>query len=200
MAYVDLYVPTSTIEDISNYALYGEARAGSNGDPYGEPAGVLASETNANTEQVNWYDFDSDGGLYTANVAVKLDANLATGQDTWSIAGGTDDPVTLAGPSGETVDYVELVAGTQVGARVAWSNVQVQFLQGGQVQETVAVGNGPTVDTRSTGGTAEQVETIQPAGSSDDEAIVTGNIKMLCPDGTYPGPDDMFAQAFVFHH
>jgi hypothetical protein len=199
MAIVVMYNPTNSIAQETGYAGYGEARAGQNGDPYGVPEAVLANPTNAATERVQWYDADSSGGLLTGTVPVTLDVNLATGIDTWSVAGGTENPVTLSGgPTGQTIADVELAAGVQVGAKVSWSNVTIEFLQAGVVQETVNVGNGPSVDTRSSGLTSEQIEEIIPASSTDDEVIITGNIKMLAPDGTYPGPDDMFAQAYVF--
>jgi hypothetical protein len=196
MATVMLYTPTTTITNLTGYAGYGEARVGQGTSV---PQAVVGNPTDAAAEYVQWYDVDSSGGLYTATVPVKLDVNLNTGVDTWSVTGGTNDPVRLTdGPTEETVANVEVVAGTQVGALCQWSHVKVQFLQGSVLQESVTPSQDPSVDTRSSGGTEEQIEEIIPSSSTDDEAILTGNIKMLCADGTYPGSDDIFLQAFVF--
>jgi len=192
MATVMLYQPTNDIAPITQYALCAEARAGD----AETPQQVLGTPTNAAAQALQWYDVDNEGGLNTATVGVSIDVNLNTGQDSFQL-GNAAPSLTFDGPSGQTVDDVLLVSGVQVGAKVSWSNVQVQFLQAGVVQETVNVGTGPIVDTRSTGDPEEQIESIVPASTADDEVIITGNIKMLAPDGTYPGPDDLFAQAFV---
>lgn len=199
MAIVMMPLPVDTLSDVSsNYSVYAEMRAGSNGDTNGDPEQILSTSSTGNAGRFVWDSTDSDGGFNAISIPVLVDINLRTGADTLSMGDGSA-PVTLSGPSGKTVNFLELVAGTQVNAKVAWSNVQVSFYKNGTLQETASVSGGPSIDTTSSDApTGEQIATVQPADTDDDEIIVTGSITMVCPDFTYPNPQDIFAQAFVF--
>jgi len=198
MAIVMMPNPVDTIGPTSGFALYADMRAGSNGDPWGEPEEVLGTNDTANTGRFIWDSTDDNGGFDAENIPFSEDLNLNTGTSTL-LLGDSAVPVTYSGPSGETIDYLEMAAGTQVNAQVAFSNVQIGFYKNGALQETASVPGGPAIDTTSSDcPTGEQIASIKPAGTTDDEAIVTGDITMVCPDGTYPNPEDMFAQTFVF--
>jgi hypothetical protein len=182
----------------TGFSAYAELRAGSNGDPYGAPEEVLGTVNNANAGRFTWDGTDDNGGFDAENVPVSVDINLKTGADTL-LLGSVPIPLTFPGPSGQTINYIEMTAGTDLNAQVAWSNVQVAFYKQGVLQETASVPGGPAVDTTTSDDpTEEQLATIQPAASDDDEAIITGSLNMVCPDFTYPNPEDMFAQVFVF--
>jgi hypothetical protein len=182
----------------SGFSAYAEMRAGSNGDPYGAPEAVLGTSGSVNAGHYAWDGSDTNGGFDAENIPVTIDINLRTGADSISINNGATE-VSFSGPSGQTINYVELNAGTAVNAQVAWSDVQVAFYKSGTLQETASVSGGPAVDTTSSDSPAEeQIATVTPAASNDDEAVITGYISMVCPDFTYPNPEDMFAQTFVF--
>jgi hypothetical protein len=182
----------------SGYSLYANVRAGSNGDPGGDPEKILGTSSSANAGRFTWDPADSSGGFDAENIPVTITMNLATGADS-ILLGTTPVPLTFPGPTGGTINHLELTAGTAVNAQVAWSNVHVAFYRSASLQETVSVPGGPSIDTTdSDNPTGEQTATVTPTASNDDEAIITGNITMVCPDYTYPNPEDMFAQAFLF--
>jgi hypothetical protein len=197
MAIVMMPSPNPYLSDTpSGYSVFAEMRAGSNGDPYGDPEEILGTSTTANAGHYAWQSSDENGGFDAENVPVSIDINLRTGAESLSV--GDSTAVTFSGPTGETINYVELTAGTVVNAQVAWSNVNVSFYKNGALQETASSSGGPAVDTTSSdNATQEQIATIEPAASTDDEIIITGSINMVCPDFTYPNPEDMFAQTFV---
>jgi hypothetical protein len=193
------YDPTAYFVGQPSSAVDAIAMAGSNGAIGGNPEVVIQNDTSGSAARKTWDPSDSDGGMNSGLVAVQLDANLRTGISTWSVAGASTDPVTLSGPSAKTLDIIELYAGGQnFAGQVSWSSVEVKFYANGVLQESGSISEDPSVDAAaSSTGVDEQVTEITPNSFADDEAIVTGYIKLACPDGTYPNADDLFIQALV---
>jgi hypothetical protein len=185
-----------SISDVNDYSAYGEAIVGSEGSVWGTPdidAGTDACDNSYG--YLPWGGDTSSGGLDTGTIGFSLDANLATGTDTLTVDGSA---ITYSDASSGTVNSVEVRVGADVPAQVSLNDIFVGFYQGGAFQEGDSI-PGLSVDTTdpSSSGTAEDVATVTPSSAGNDEVVVSGTLRMIAPDGTYPGPTDIFCQAFI---
>jgi hypothetical protein len=185
-----------SITDVNDYSAYGEAIVGSEGSAWGTPDIDAGADTSDNSYgYLPWGGDTGDGGLDTGSIGFSLDANLGTGTDTLTVDGSG---ITYSDASSGTVSSVEVRVGADVPAQVSLNDILVGFYQGGAFQESESV-PGLSVDTTdpSSSGTAEDVATVTPNSAGNDEVVVSGTLRMIAPDGTYPGPTDIFCQAFV---
>jgi hypothetical protein len=197
MAIVMMLNPTTSLANITGYELYSEALVGSNGDPYGVPGYDIGTSSSNNSDGYVTWDADEETNFQTGPVAFEMDANLGTGADTLFVTGGIESPLAFQGPGSQKVGSVEIIAAAQVAGQVSWSDVSVDFYQGSTLEETASVGTGPQVDTTGSGGTEEQIMVVTPSSTQDDHVVVSGTINMSTPNGTIPGPDDLFCQVFI---
>lgn len=186
-----------SITDESGYSAYGEAIVGSEGDTWGTPD-IDTGDASGNDSYayLMWGGDTDNGGLDTGNLPFCFEGNLATGLDTLSIDGTS---ISYQGSSSSSkMGSVDIRGGADVPAQVSLENIAVSFYQGGALQETQNVPN-ISVDTTAPGssGTEEEVLTVTPSSSNDNDVVVTGTLRMAAPDGTYPGPTDIFCQVFV---
>lgn len=184
------------ISEESNYAQYGEVIVGSEGDTYGTPD----IDTGDNfAESYGYLMFGGDtnqGGLDTGILPFGFDGNLATGVDTVQ---AEQTIVTSQGfPSSAFVGSADVIVGADVPANVSLENIAVNFFQGNTLEETDTF-SGMSVDTTdpSSSGAAEDVLTVVPSAPNDNRVVVTGAFRMSSPDGTYPGPTNIFCQVFI---
>lgn len=195
---------SASISNISGFNLYAEAIPGSNGDPSGTQTYDVGTDPDTagcgyNIWDQSVYDGDFADGFDTGQAGFDLDANLGTGSDTLNVAGAGD--VAFSGPGTQNVGSVMIRAGARTAGVAAWTNLTVEFYQGGTMVDSLTVSQGPAVDTTSaaSSGTAEQIMTVTPASSTSAYTRVTvvGTIRMQTPAGTIPGPSDLLCQVFV---
>ena len=199
MAIVMMLNPTDSLADITGYDLYGEALVGSNGDPNGVPGYDIGTSTSNNSYGFVTWDGAEETNFETGAVNFEMDANLWTGTETLAVTGGTQSPLTFQTGGSQTVGSVELVAAAQVPGQVNWSDVAVLFYINNTLEESASVGTGPQVDTTGSGSstTEEQIMVVTPSTNNYNRVVVSGTINMSTPDGTIPGPDDLFCQVFI---
>jgi hypothetical protein len=190
---------SSSLINPSGYALFADAQVGSNGAAYGGPEqGLGSGSSDMSSGRVDWDSSNSPQGFNSGVVPVDLDANVGSGSSSWSINGQS---ISYEGACGKTIDSIQIIAAVQIPAKMEWSYVSVQFFRNGVADGTTSIVNGPQVDTtNSANATAEQILTITPPNSDDDQVIVSGSIQMSTPAGNVPGATDMFAQVLVFAH
>lgn len=195
MSYVMAMDQTITSE--SGYVAYGEAIVGSEGYCWGTPD-IDTGDASGNDSYayLMWAGDTDNGGLNTGNLPFCFDGNLATGVDTLSVDGTS---ITYdSNSSSATIGTVDLCVGADVPAQVSLDDIKVSFYQSGAFQETQSI-PGISVDTTdsNSSGTAENIVTVIPSSTNDTEVSIAASFCMYAPDGTYPGPTDMFCQAFV---
>lgn len=192
---------TPYISALPSYDRIAELRVGSNGDSLGIPGyDVGSSSTDLSTGETVW-DNSTGNGFSSGPVAIALDANLASGNDSFEVD-GSPSVLDFSGDGGGTISSVQLRADAQIPGTVQWSGVTIQFYKEGVLQDSVSLYQGPEVDTTSNSstGTAEQVETVQPSSSDDDEVEVIGTYEMASPPGTNPGANDLFGQIVIMRN
>ena len=185
-----------SISNVDNYSAYGEAIVGGEGSPWGLPDVDTGTDSSDNSyAYLQWGGDVNDGGLDTGAIGFHLNADLATGVDTLTVDGVA---TTYDGNASGNVGSVEVRVGADVPAQASLTGIAVSFYQGGTLRETDSV-SGLSVDTTasSSTGTAEDILIVTPASQNNDQVIVSGAMRMIAPVGTYPGPTDIFCQAFI---
>ena len=185
-----------TISEPSGYSLYGEAIVGSEGDTSGTPDIDTGDSYSNSYAYLNWGGDTADGGLDTGSVPFQFDGNLATGVSTLSVDGST---ITYSSTSGSNlIGSAQVRIGADVPAQVSLNSISMTFYQGTSAVETDTF-SGMSIDTTapSSSGCAEDILTVTPNSSADNEVVISGTLRMIAPVGTYPGPTDTFSQAFV---
>lgn len=184
------------ISEETNYAQYGEVIVGSEGDTSGIPDIDTGDNWAQSYGYMMWGGDTNQGGLDTGILPFGFDGNLATGVSTVQ---AEQTIVNYQGtPSSALVGSADVIVGADVPAQVSLQNIAVNFFQGNTLQETDTFG-GMSVDTTdpSSSGAAEDVLTVVPSAPNVNRVVVTGAFRMSAPDGTYPGPTNIFCQVFI---
>ena len=190
------------LSDITGYTAFAEAKVGGNGDGNGPP------ETNAghdggsyNSGRVTW-DSSPEDGIDTDWRAVQLSDSSGSSENdlAWEVYGCDPGTVTFAGSGSGSVSKVDIRALVQAPGSAAWRSITVDFYKNGLVTDSYTAYTPPAVDESSVTGTvsAEQILEVTSDRTDNDAVIVTGDVRLTCPEGVYPGPDDLAAQVFVF--
>jgi hypothetical protein len=195
MSYVMSPIESYLMDD-SSYDTFGNLQVGSNGDAEGDPTSDVGDVFGEENYAYTAWDSDLDGGFDTSNVPIALDVT-SDGSESLSVA--SNAPLTYQTGSIGPISSVVLEAAVQTNATSSWSNVTVTFLKNGSVREVDSIGNGPQVNTVSSGSAnvADQTLTVTPSAPDDDEAIVSGVMRMTSPGINYPASQAMFCNIFV---
>ncbi len=188
---------------ISTPAVEADALYGDNGPENGpDPEYALVTSSETDTGRTTWNpEFNEDGSWDSGQVPVAMTLSPdGHGNDilTWTVNGETALIQTI--PQLTTLSGVEIVAGTQLNASVAWSDLNVSFSDGTTTDAySGSTASNPAVDTTtSSTATAEQELFVVPTTSSNTTLTISGNVDLAYPAGTYPGPNDLFASIYVY--
>jgi len=181
-------------------SVYAEMRYGSNGSDGGLPELLLGNNgSDATSGRMCWDDADGafDSGIVFFSMNIPPGGGSAN-PDTLSVTGAVTTPITYSLTTYGTVSEVQVVAGVQINASSAVTDLIIQFYKGGTLIETFNLTAGPSVDTTTASNpVAAQVLAVTPAASNNDQVVVSGNVQMQAPAGTYPNVDDIFVQVFI---
>lgn len=197
---------TSTITDYTVIppppaaSVYGEMRYGSNGSDGGPPELLLGNNgSDATSGRICWDE--SDGAFDTGVVFFSMNIPPGGGSsnpDTLSVTGAVTTPISYSLTTYGAIAQIQVIAGVQINASSAVTALVIQFYKGGSLIETFNLTAGPAVDTTSASNpVAAEVVAVTPAASNNDQVVVSGNIRMQAPAGTYPDVDDIFVQVFI---
>jgi hypothetical protein len=185
---------SSSISEPSG-AYFGQVLMGDNGNVYGTPTVVVGA-----------------GGEALASTYLTWDSNLDDGMDSgwvnaWFVdaAGQVDMGSGNVGeasfqPSSELsihqVVIRSVVESTYMS--MSWRDLTVNFFIGGEVVETVTVGD-LTADTLAgnSNDPQEAIALVTGSAAGYDGVTVTGQVRLTVVEGTYAGPGDIFGQVLI---
>jgi hypothetical protein len=189
------------VEAPSSPTVAASAQYGDNGPANGpDPEYSLVTSSAESDGRTTWNpDYQPDGswdsGLIPVGITIVPDGSNDV--ISWTVNG--EAALTQTVPSIGSVSAVEIVAGTQINGSAEWSDVAVSFSNGTTTDDYSASGASPSVDTTTaTNPDAEQELWVIPAGTGDTTVSITGDIRFTTPPDSYPNPDDLFADVFVF--
>ena len=192
----------STISEITGFCAYADVRVGSNGAPDGSPEYDVGSLLgSAVSGRIVWTSDLSDG-FSSGFVQVRLDAAPGGGSNgvRWEVVNGSPQTIVYNGVQYGSIQEVQIRAAVLLAAKMIWRAVSVSFFKGGVQTDGVSLRGGPQVDT--TGGiipiTAEQILTVIPDATDNDEVVIVAEMELACPLTTLVQPNDIFGQIFVF--
>jgi hypothetical protein len=185
------------ISQISGYSLVGDVRAGGDASPEYD---IGNGSTFSNGEAV-WDSYLGDGFDSTLrNVTLHLFAGGAT----LAVSGTRSGTLSYTGSGDSTIDRVEILLGVQsADMKVQWNNLKANFYSGGALLDSESLPGGYPIEADTLNGTGTSREAlctiVPPTTYTYDEAIITGNVEMICTDPwVRPAPNDIFAQIFAF--
>lgn len=145
--------------------------------------------------------WDPTNTFDSGSVPVTFDADLSTGKATWTV--GAMTPISTTFPTATSIRHVDVIAGVQNYASVAWSGLQVTFSYAGGADSGTLSYN-PAVDDTDLDTASppdEQAIAIFPATDQAYTAVtLTGNIRMKYDPSVIGTPDinDLYAQIALF--
>jgi hypothetical protein len=184
------------IQEVQNYGLYASLLVGSNGDPNGDPTSDIGD---VNGEE-NWatfaWDTNLNGGFDSGTTPVVFDAS-ANGDETLSV----EDLPSLSYNAAAigSISSVVIEAAVEVPAETKWSDITVQFYQGGTDVENLSLSAGPDVNTINTPNApvASQILTVFPSNPNCDRVVVAASLRMQSPGNHYPPSNGMFGNIYI---
>lgn len=187
----------STVSDLSG-SCFGCIAFGDNGNADGIPTSAAGNGGDAQVWAYTGWDENLNDGLDSGLVAFKMGMNVAGDGSATLDVGGSGSETFGVGTS-QSIHQVTIqaaVSGTQM--QMIWGDLKVQFYSHGQLVDEVAVA-GPTADTMSgtSGSAAESVVTVSTSASNYDGVCITGTVRLVAAQGTYPNPTDIFGQVVV---
>lgn len=190
----------TAIQPPPSACIYAEMRYGSNGSDGGAPELLIGNNgSDATAGRITWDE--STGAFNSGRVAFGFTIPPGGGsanQDSLAVNGAVTDPLYYSLKTYGAMRAVLVIAGVQTNASAAFTNLVVQYYKGGTLIEAFDLAAGPSVDTTSASSpVAEQVLTVTPNNSDNDEVFVGGSFQMTAPNGTFPDVDDIFGQIFV---
>jgi hypothetical protein len=183
----------SYITDLSGADYFGTVLYGDNGDPWGSPTASAGNGgADAGWSYAEW-DAYLDDGLDSGWRSVSFSLNTSgTGQLGFDVAG---ESISYSAGAPTSISSVTIRAAV-LGAELAmdWANLNVGFYQNGQLVETVQP-SAISASTMNAGNNnpRETVIVMTPNASNCNGVLVTGNVRLRSAAGTYPNPNDIFA-------
>ncbi len=188
----------STISQITDYAVYAEARMGSNGDPWG----IAELVAGTSSEEIGWSSREWDNNPYDGfdsgwiNFTFALDMNA--GCMSWTLQGA--DTITCYGDFGSTIGQVDIRAAVVTnGMAFAFSDVEVQFYDDESLLDWNVLISCPAVDTLESQNTspAESLAQVTPNTAGATKVLVTGSLRLQAAQGVYPDWSDLFGDIYI---
>jgi hypothetical protein len=186
-----------TVDTDPTQSLYASLMVGSNGQTYGDPTFAIGDDQGEEAWGYRVWDNTPLNGAFDSGLVSFQFAGQSTGDESISVGNGS--PVTYSGDSFGTIKSVQLQAGVLIPAEAKFSDLTVKFYSGNSLAEQDSISVGPDANTIQTPATpeAEQVMTISPPNSNCDKVVISGNIRLTAPPGSYPGTNDMFCNIFI---
>lgn len=190
----------NSVSTITGYCVAAEAKFGGNGASGGaSEVSVGHDATDALTTRRTWDAVPADG-IDSGAIAVLASAERLGGTNgvSWAVAGSAVVPLVYVGRAYGTITQVKVRAAVQVNGEAEWSELQVRFYKNGRQVDFLVPASPPAVDTTAgPGSAAESILTVTP-GVTADKVTVAGYVRLACPEGVFPGADDLLAQVYVF--
>jgi len=193
---------SNSISEVGCYALYAEARLGSNGDPWGAPELVVGtSPDDAQYSRVTW-DADLQDGFDSGEFSGVLETSVdAINEELAATAEMNQEPITFSTSFSGNIEKVQVRALTLAAAAVSWSEIRIEFYRNGVLADAYTNLAGISVDERSATGPVEaqaMLEVVPEAGEYD-QVIISGSYRMVYDSTAIsPGETDLAGQFFVF--
>ncbi len=188
----------NSISAMSDYAMYAEARLGSNGDAWGVSELVVGSdEEDATYSRIVWDD-NLDNGFDTGDVSEILHTGTETVATTNSV---DDEPITFQSSALGNIQKVQIRALALAAASVSWSQISITFYRGGVAMDSYIGGAAVSVDKRNATGPvkSEAILEVTPDRFDYDQVVISGSFRMIFDSTTvYPGATDLAGQFFVY--
>lgn len=191
---------SQTVSEFTGYSAFAKAQLGDNSAiASGAPELVVGSDTDSAAIHTCW-DSTPEEEFDSGPRFAKFTADGSSNGVTWSIDGSQPVSHTSDGALDGALGEVRLRAGMSVPGMVQWSSVGIQWYRDGKLVDSYLSGNGPMVDERGAEGPmeAEEVLVVSTNVRDADEVVVWGDVAIAYDAGVYPGPDDLFAEVFVF--
>lgn len=190
-------VLSSTSDSFSYFpgTYFGTVMYGENGYVDG-PATVQAGTGDMpNSGAYLTWDDNPDDGIDSGAVGVSLRLNTSGGA--FEVANSGD----LAFSSGSSGSIHQVTIQADVAGpymQMSWQKVQVSFYRGGQLVETVDVGDvtAGTLD-GTTYGASESIVTVNTNASDYDGVFITGEASLSAAAGVYPDVTDIFGKITI---
>ena len=190
----------TSIQAPGSYLAFAGMQYGSNGDPDGSATELGVNNNNDDsTGRIQWDTSDFGDAFDSGWVEFTFDAK-AGGNTTLTVNGSTTSPASV-GSAFSGISAVTISAGVQTSATAGFEGLSVTFLDSeGNSTSNCTDTDGPSVD--QTGPDSidlgEEDLVVTPAlDTSAAEVIITGQIRLSAPAGTYPNPGDIFGNILV---
>ena len=184
---------SNQISDLTGWDYSAQLSYGQNGDMYG-PMEITTStpDYNVQGDYMMWDENPYDGvdsGWRGASLSYDEHSVL-----TWGVNGqGSTRPVAAS----DGIDYVDIRTAVKNQAAMLWSNAVVLFYKDGVITQQVWLGSFG-VETMATPGVKDQITRITPINSNNDKVVVSGMVKLMAPEGSFPAEDGMFSQILIY--
>jgi hypothetical protein len=188
---------SSTINEVTGYSMMAEILFGDNGNPYGVEGMTMSNATEYQGSVVTW-DSDLSDGLDSGWIGVELIAAAGASGAQWNVD-GIGSLQTGDGGFAEIGKVTVRAVVTRGGLAMCWRDLRVQFYSGGQLVESMNLGDTPCADTLGVpnSGPLEAGREITPSGADGDPVGVMGMIRLRAVAGNYPGVTDIFSQILI---
>jgi hypothetical protein len=185
-----------TLNEDNSYDAFANLQVGSNGETNGTPTSFIGDADGDENWAYQAWESSSAASFDTSNVSVSFEV-MSDGNETLNV--GNSSSLTYETGGIGPISSVTLEAAVQVNATASWSNVNVEFLRNGAIVETDSFNTGPQVSTVNSGhsNVEDQTLTVTPSAPNDDEALITGVMRMTAPGINLPAPQAMFCNIFV---
>jgi len=189
----------NSISDLNGYAIFADARLGSNGDSAGDSELAVGSDPETCTCGRDVWGTVTDAGLDSGSVSTELTIGSG-GSVEWQVAGSSPSPLTYDSSGFTQIHTIDIRALTQANAMVSWESIYVQFYKNGAVTDTYSASAGPSVDDRGDESPppSEQILEITSAYEDNDAVVIQGDFRLAYPGNITPCSTDLAAQIFVF--
>jgi len=190
-------VTNDFISGLAGYCIFSEAVVGSNGAGV-DPELTLGGSSGLKVVGRSTWDTNLADGFDTGWISVEFNLKPGGGAAgvTWKVGTTT---LTYTQSTYGKIAALHIYAAVQQPASASWRNLSVKFYKGGSQTDSFSLRNGPAVDTTSPGSPAarEQILTVTPAASDNDQVIISASIKLTDPSTVLPSVDDLLAQIYV---